>query len=306
MATLYMMVGLPGSGKSAYADNLPNVVVHSSDKIREEILGDVNDQSQQDRVFDVMKHRVWDDLKAGKDVVYDATNVNTKRRRHFLTELSQQRIPDVVTKCVLMATPYTECLRRNNERERKVPARVMWRMLKSFDPPMCQEGWDEVNIVDAECDRVLEFGDMMQRLIALEHDNPHHSLTVGQHCIATAQLMRTRYGTSEDYAINVAALLHDIGKLQTKSFFDSKGNRSEIAHYYDHEHVGAYDSFQYTRAYTDDVRLRVATLIRYHMYPFAIEKSSNPEKTKQKLQKLVGMSVFDDLMRLHECDVDAH
>ena len=48
MQFFYMMVGLPGSGKSWYAGNkLLNAVVHSSDAIREEILGDVTDQSNQ-------------------------------------------------------------------------------------------------------------------------------------------------------------------------------------------------------------------------------------------------------------------
>lgn len=55
MQFFYMMVGLPGSGKSWYAGNkLPNAVVHSSDAIREEILGDVTDQSNQQLVFQTL------------------------------------------------------------------------------------------------------------------------------------------------------------------------------------------------------------------------------------------------------------
>lgn len=48
MPMFYMMVGLPGSGKSFTAESIPNAVVHSSDAIRAEVLGDENDQTQQD------------------------------------------------------------------------------------------------------------------------------------------------------------------------------------------------------------------------------------------------------------------
>lgn len=50
MPMFYMMVGLPGSGKSFTAESIPNAVVHSSDAIRAEVLGDENDQTQQDLV----------------------------------------------------------------------------------------------------------------------------------------------------------------------------------------------------------------------------------------------------------------
>lgn len=70
MPTLYMMVGLPGSGKSYFAENaLIGVTVHSSDKIREEILGDITDQSRQELVFQTLHNRVLADLIHGKDTV---------------------------------------------------------------------------------------------------------------------------------------------------------------------------------------------------------------------------------------------
>lgn len=54
MPMFYMMVGLPGSGKSFTAESIPNAVVHSSDAIRAEVLGDENDQTQQDLVFQTL------------------------------------------------------------------------------------------------------------------------------------------------------------------------------------------------------------------------------------------------------------
>ncbi len=80
----YMMVGLPGSGKSFFAEYVYNAIVHSSDAIRAELLGDEGDQSQQNMVFTTLHERVLRDLADGKDVVYDATNINYKRRINFL------------------------------------------------------------------------------------------------------------------------------------------------------------------------------------------------------------------------------
>ena len=85
-----MMVGLPYSGKSCYAKKLKeefNAVIHSSDAIREEILGDVQDQNNNGMVFDVLHRRVIEDLSNGRNVIYDATNINYKRRMDTIQRL---------------------------------------------------------------------------------------------------------------------------------------------------------------------------------------------------------------------------
>lgn len=114
MPMFYMMVGLPGSGKSFTAESIPNAVVHSSDAIRAEVLGDENDQTQQDLVFQTLHKRVLQDLVDGKDVVYDATNINYKRRIGFLDRVRALHKHDLRTVCLFMATPYEVCLERNN------------------------------------------------------------------------------------------------------------------------------------------------------------------------------------------------
>lgn len=150
MPMFYMMVGLPGSGKSFTAESIPNAVVHSSDAIRAEVLGDENDQTQQDLVFQTLHKRVLQDLVDGKDVVYDATNINYKRRIGFLDRVRALHKHDLRTVCLFMATPYEVCLKRNNNRERSVPESVIQKMYFKFDVPMMAEGWDEIRIVGDE------------------------------------------------------------------------------------------------------------------------------------------------------------
>jgi predicted kinase len=87
-----MLAGIPGSGKSTYAEKMKNeyenIVVCSSDAIREELTGNVNNQDLNEEVFKVLHRRVKDNLKAGNNVIYDACNISSRRRRHFVqTEL---------------------------------------------------------------------------------------------------------------------------------------------------------------------------------------------------------------------------
>lgn len=258
MPMFYMMVGLPGSGKSFTAESIPNAVVHSSDAIRAEVLGDENDQTQQDLVFQTLHKRVLQDLVDGKDVVYDATNINYKRRIGFLDRVRALHKHDLRTVCFFMATPYEVCLERNNNRERSVPESVIQKMYFKFDVPMMAEGWDEIRIVGDE-DRHDQIDTLMLRLSKLEHDNPHHEYTVGQHSMTAWQYLISHY-KGADAALLRATLLHDIGKEKTKVFHDIKGNPTEIAHFYHHERVGAYDSFCYTGDLSPNQRLKAVEL----------------------------------------------
>lgn len=216
MPMFYMMVGLPGSGKSFTAESIPNAVVHSSDAIRAEVLGDENDQTQQDLVFQTLHKRVLQDLVDGKDVVYDATNINYKRRIGFLDRVRALHKHDLRTVCLFMATPYEVCLERNNNRERSVPESVIQKMYFKFDVPMMAEGWDEIRIVGDE-DRHDQIDTLMLRLSKLEHDNPHHEYTVGQHSMTAWQYLISHY-KGADAALLRATLLHDIGKEKTNPY----------------------------------------------------------------------------------------
>ncbi len=304
MQYFYMTVGLPGSGKTATAKTLSNVVIHSSDAIRAEVLGDENEQTQRDLVFKALHDRVFRDLMAGKNVVYDATNISYKRRMTFLQELDAKCIPGLWTVCVFLATPYEKCLTNNASRERSVPEHVIERMYRKFDVPMPTEGWDQIWIVGDE-DRHSELNSLMARLAKFEHDNPHHEYTVGQHCMATQQYLIRHYKQS-NVCLLFAALLHDIGKEKTKAFLDYHGNPTETAHFYNHERIGAYESFSYTGHLSEQQRLMVALLIRWHMLPYVVELSDNPIKTANKVRRLVGENIWNQIMVLNDCDRHAH
>ena len=108
----------------------------------------------------------------------------------------------------------------------------------------------------------------------------------------------------------VAASLHDIGKLFTKSRINGKGEEDDYCHYYQHHCVGAYECltcFDFSGALTGkDIydAFYTANLIYYHMHPYLSWSQSNKAKNKDKY--LIGKQMFSDVMLLHEADVKGH
>lgn len=82
-----------------------------------------------------------------------------------------------------------------------------------------------------------------------------------------------------------------------------RGEDTDIAHYYEHHHVSAYDSLFYTQPALDV--LYVAGVIQWHMRPFELERVSHAEKAAAKFKRLIGDKMYADVMALHEADIKA-
>lgn len=293
--TFWMMTGLPGSGKSTMAQHFAekyNANIHSSDAIREELTGDINNQNKNELVFQTLHHRIKDDLRNGKNCIYDATNTNYKQRMAFLQELKNIPCEKI---CVIMATPYEVCIKRSAKRDRKVPEYVIKRMYMNFDVPYFYEGWDELIIMYDEHDRKSPYMFYVNTK-HFDQNNSHHQLTLGDHC----QSVCVALGGVETL-LGVAGMLHDCGKPFCKTFENSKRQVTDQAHYYNHERVGSYDSL----FYASDDPLYIAIVIRWHMQPYYWEKDHNG-KIHKKYQLLWGEELYNDIMKLHEADLNAH
>ena len=281
------------------------MVIHSSDSIRAE-LGDESDQSKNEEVFKILHNRVREDLLNGKNVCYDATNLSRKRRIHFLSN-ELKNIPCEKV-CVLFATPYEQCLANNFTRERQVPEGVIAKMIKNFECPSYSESWDDIQIVWWDYKGMLGFEyDIFSDLLKwseVSHDNPNHTLNIGDHMFnAYNHYMNSVNYTDRNNIIANAILLHDCGKPDVKSFYDSKGEPSETAHYYSHESVSSYKSLFYLRemGYTDEEILYGSLLVGLHMRPFLSWRQS--EKSKEKDRRLYGDDVINQVEIIHECDL---
>lgn len=296
--TLLMMVGLPGSGKSTYANKMKShgYVVHSSDSIRKELYGDESIQGDGNKVFRLLHSRIINDLKEGKNVVYDATNIHSKGRVNFLNTVKNI---DCKKYCVVFATPIDKCLERNSKRERMVPLYVISKMYRQWETPHLYEGWDDIALEIYDEHRP-EDGDVfpyVSKMIGYDQHNSHHKLTLYDHCIAARHYIESIYGYDKNYLIQ-AAMYHDIGKLKTQTFLDYKGNRTEDAHYYNHNNVGGYDALILFYGYGAKMALDISFLINFHMLPY------NWQESKARLK--YGDQVVDDLLVLHAADISAH
>lgn len=306
MTNFYMLIGLPGSGKSFYTKKLneeTGAIIHSSDAIREELFGSEEVQTESSKVFDLLHRRVKEDLAKGNDVIYDATNINSKRRRAFLQELKKYNCKKTA---IFIATPYEKCLKQNKLRARKVPEYVIKRMYMSFNVPCMQEGFDEVEVIYPEDINFTFVSALINKYYKISHDNPHHTTSIGEHMTNAAMLLTRKYmpkvSLKDTWTLYMATILHDIGKPFTKTFINSKGEKTSMAHYYNHNNVGAYDVF-FTMV-PEEIKIDVALLIQYHMNYYMSWKQS--PKVENKDRAFLGKRLSDMLDILHVCDLEAH
>ena len=87
---LLLTLGIPGSGKSFWVNSLKGFEIVNPDNIRKELTGNISDQTQNAKVWAIASKRVIENLKAGKNVVLDATNVTEKGRNQFLRNILRE------------------------------------------------------------------------------------------------------------------------------------------------------------------------------------------------------------------------
>lgn len=308
---MFMMCGLPGSGKSTFAKTITvskNHItlppkIHSSDAIRKELYGDESLQIDHNKVFALLHKRIIEDLRAGRDVVYDATNINKKQRIHFLNKLKDI---NCVPYAIVMAVPFSDCLNRNNLRGRCVPEKAIKRMYMNWEPPHEGEGFHHVNYVfpDDVTYNNYTLGQFADDAKNFDQENKHHSMTLGEHCDNTAKYISQN--KPDNFMLYVAAKLHDNGKIFTKTRVNRDGIYDGNCHYYQHQNTGSYDSMFYVKNITNQNAAKityVANLIYYHMHPYIQWKQS--ERCVKRDKALLG-DLYNDVLLLHEADVMAH
>lgn len=288
--SLILLVGIPGSGKTTYAEKYipyhPKHAVHlSSDNVRKELYSDESIQGDPSEVFSIMQKRAIEALNNGNDVLYDATNI-TRRDRAGIIGVCPKHVK---IECHIIWAPIEICIERDSARKRTVGKVVIDKMLKRFQAPYYDEGIHEIKVVFPDDFNRGQYFDNYIDAMNIPHDNPHHTLNIEDHCFHAALYIRKHY--CNDFMIEKAAEYHDIGKPYVKAFIDSQGNTCEVAHYYQHQCVGAWISYG-----MPNVTPYVAWLISVHMDPFLNTKYYN--KLPVYLKKQVDL--------LHEADLNAH
>lgn len=311
---MVMLMGLPGSGKSTLSESLTlwgngekcRPVIHSSDGLRKELFGDEAMQGDNNKLFTELHRRIKADLIAGKDVIYDATNISKKFRIQFLNELKNISCTPI---CLCMMTSYETCLENNEKRDRKVPVEVIKRMLMNWQPPHYNEGFKEIKYIfsnlDDEYKEKFTIGDFFKVANEFDQENSHHALTLGDHCTKAATYIQEH--CPDNTLLLIATMLHDNGKLHTKIRTNARGVEDDNCHYYQHHSYGSYECLFYlhfTKQFTEQEMTYISNLIYYHMHPYCQWKQSEESLNKDK--RLLGDKLFNDIMLLHDADLYAH
>ena len=283
---LIMLVGIPGSGKTTYAKEYARIhddTIHiSSDSIRAELYGDESIQGDPATVFSLMQKRAVEAIKSGKTVLYDATNMTRKDRSGIIDACPRY----AQVEAHVVWAPIEICVERDSNRDRTVGRAVIDKMLKRFQAPYYDEGFDDIKIVRPDVFDEHTYAQKCMNDMKIPHDNPHHTLSVYDHC---AEARNQIEDTKSD--LYYAAMIHDVGKPYVKSFTDSKGNHCETAHYYQHQCVGAYMSYGFPF-----VTPKIAWLVSEHMAPFM----------NTKYYRSMHDYLKRDIDILHEADLNAH
>lgn len=81
MPSLFILMGLPGAGKSTFSNVITtiknNVIYISSDELRKEFP---EYQDNHIKIFEIMYQRTIENLRDNKNVIYDSTNLESKYR----------------------------------------------------------------------------------------------------------------------------------------------------------------------------------------------------------------------------------
>lgn len=121
-SVLYIMVGVPGSGKSYFAQKLQkymDLLYISRDAVRLSIIKDDEHYfSHEKQVFNRFAQLVYDGLTNGQDVIADATHLNFPSRRKLVTALEKLGLStkDYYIVYVVMKTPMATCVERDAKR----------------------------------------------------------------------------------------------------------------------------------------------------------------------------------------------
>lgn len=148
---LYIVMGLPGSGKSTWLkEHLNDPVIVSRDEVRFSMLGENSKYfDNEKKVFSKYVNTIQEYLDSSNniDVYADATHINQKSRNKLLNKLN---LKDVNINILYINTPVEECIKRNNNREglEKVSEKVIRDFNERLEVPTHNEKYKYKSIIE--------------------------------------------------------------------------------------------------------------------------------------------------------------
>ena len=154
---LWVMAGIPGSGKSTFIQNHKSYfnehqAIISRDDIRFSFVTE-NDAyfSKEIAVFNEFIRQIKNSLNENVDTIVDATHISIGSRAKLLRHLAPA-LKEVEINAIVLKVPLEVALERNSHREglKFVPETAIENMYHQFTEPTFEEGFDNIWIKDNE------------------------------------------------------------------------------------------------------------------------------------------------------------
>ncbi|RLQ91391.1 ATP-binding protein [Planomicrobium sp. Y74] len=301
MAKFTMLIGLPGSGKTIYARNLlqgnEDWVHISSDEItnRSRLPGESVDYQN---TFEEMYKQTAFHLKNGTSVIYDATNLASKRRRSILNRIE---IFEPETEAIVFLTSYPLLKKRNSQRHavNRVPDHIIERYIRAFQLPRKDEKLDWIRFLSMSPSKEINPEQLKEQAFSLgEHELFFKSFEETIPMTETAEmraLLQQNYKIIEEIQKEVrdpeeqellswAILLYNIGKAYVR-----KNLPIEQDNFYGYEHVSAY------LAYPVLLSLQFPLQFIYDVLLLIDEFEIGKELKRGKVKRRVGLESYERL-----------
>ena len=149
MSTIHLMVGIQGSGKSTLSKKLAkelNIIISSTDEVRKQHVG-----IKEELVWPLAYEMCANELKKGKDVIFDATSITPKVRKRFVDEVEKHGV-----KCEIGVYYFDierdvcvqRVIQRNKDRTQiNIPIDVVYSFSERLIVPTLDEGFAFIKIV---------------------------------------------------------------------------------------------------------------------------------------------------------------
>ncbi|MFD1030264.1 AAA family ATPase [Metaplanococcus flavidus] len=306
MTKFIMLIGLPGSGKTTYARALllsnEDWVHLSSDKImrHNRLPGESPDYRH---TFEEMYQQTAFNLENGTNVIYDATNLASKRRKSVLNRIEKFQ-PE--TEAIVFLTPYDVLKKRNSRRSDadRVPELIIERYIRAFQLPRKDEKFDSIRFLSKPPLAEINAAKLKDKALSYEGcETFFQSFEETKFMTKTAEmraLLHQNWKIIEEIKKEVpdpeelellswAILLHDIGKAYVR-----KKLPIELDNFYGYEHVSAY------LAYPVLLSLQFPMQFIYDVLLLIDEFEIGMESKRGKVKRRIGLDNYERLEKLWE------
>lgn len=304
MAKFLMLIGLPGSGKTTYARSLLQTNedwVHlSSDEIthRNRLPGESVDYQN---TFEEMYQQSAFHLENGTNVIYDATNLASKRRKSILNRIEKF---DPETEAIVFLTPYEMLKKRNSRREDadRVPDSIIERYIRAFQLPRKDEKFDWIRILSKPPLAGINTAELKRQAFSYEeYETFFQSFEETRPMIESAEmrnLLQQNFkiiekikketpDSDERELLSWTVLLHEIGKAYVR-----KNLPIEQDNFYGYEHVSAY------LAYPVLLSLQFPLRFIYDVLLLIDEYEIGKKIKRGKVKRRIGLENYERLEML--------